>query len=67
MTERGGDSRRFPDDYTTAELRAIATRVLATGDEYSRGLLREQLEAEEFDGRSLSLQGLLNKQPASSP
>ena len=31
-----------------AELRAMATRALANGDDYSRALLREQLEAEEF-------------------
>ena len=31
-----------------AELRAVATRALANGDVYSRALLREQLEAEEF-------------------
>lgn len=43
------DNRRlFPDDYSTAELRAIATRALAEGDDYSRALLRAQLQAEEF-------------------
>ena len=46
-----GDSgcRRFPDDYTIAELHAIATRAVANGDDYARELLREQLEREEFD------------------
>ncbi|MDQ2913462.1 MAG: hypothetical protein M3T56_09420 [Chloroflexota bacterium] len=33
------------------ELRAIATCNLAEGDDYSRALLREQLEAEEHDER----------------
>ncbi len=33
---------------SNAELRAILTRNLAEGDNYSRGLLREQLEAEEL-------------------
>ena len=46
------DGRRFPDDYTIAELHAIATRALANGDDYSRALLREQLEDEEFSERS---------------
>ena len=32
---------------TPAELRAMATRALANGDDYSRELLRGQLEAEE--------------------
>jgi hypothetical protein len=40
--------RDFPDDYTIAELHAIATRALAEGDDYSRSLLRKQLIAEEF-------------------
>jgi hypothetical protein len=38
--------RRLPEEYTTAELHAIATRALAEGDDYSRRLLREQLDAE---------------------
>jgi len=42
------DPGRVLDDYTTLELHAIATRALADGDDYSRSLLREQLEAEEF-------------------
>jgi hypothetical protein len=37
-----------PQGYSAAELRAIATRALIQGDDYSRGLLRRQLEAEEF-------------------
>jgi hypothetical protein len=41
------DRRKFPDGYSMAELRAIATLALATGDEYARQLLREQLQAEE--------------------
>ena len=44
--------RRLPDDYTTAELHAIATRALASGDDYARALLRQQLEEEEFSERS---------------
>ena len=44
--------RRLPDDYTIAELHAIATRALANGDDYARALLREQLEREEFRDRS---------------
>ena len=40
--------RAFPEDYSIAELHAIATRALANGDEYERGLPREQLEREEF-------------------
>ena len=36
------------DELSNAELRAIATRAVANGDAYSRRLLREQLEAEEF-------------------
>ena len=44
--------RSFPDDYTIAELCAIATRARANGDDYARGLLREQLEHEEFSERS---------------
>ena len=43
--------RRFPDDYSCAELHAIATKVLAEGDDYSRSLLREQLLDEEFGTR----------------
>ncbi len=43
---------RFPDDYTIAELDAIATRALANGDDYARGLLREQLGREDFSERS---------------
>ena len=35
----------FAQNYTIPELRAIATRALAEGDDYSRRLLREQLEA----------------------
>jgi hypothetical protein len=46
------DDRRFPADYTIAELSAIATRALVEGDDYSRGLLKEQLLAEEFRGYS---------------
>jgi hypothetical protein len=38
----------IPDDYTIAELHAIATRALANSDEYERGLLRDQLMREEF-------------------
>jgi hypothetical protein len=45
-TDKAG--RRLPDDYTTGELHATATRALANGDEYARALLREQLEEEEF-------------------
>jgi hypothetical protein len=42
----------FRDDYTTAELHAIATRALASGGDYARALLRKQLEEEEFSERS---------------
>ena len=42
------EDTRQPDDYTVLELRAIATRALANGGEYSRALLRQQLVAEEF-------------------
>jgi hypothetical protein len=35
--------------FSPAELRAIATRALAEGDDYSRRLLREQLEDEQFE------------------
>jgi hypothetical protein len=48
---RDGDpdgARRFPDNDSTLELRAIATRAFAQSDEYSRGLLRGQLISEEF-------------------
>jgi hypothetical protein len=45
-------SGRFPDDYTIAEPRLIATRALANGDDYARGLLREQLEREELSEES---------------
>ncbi len=41
-------SWRLPDDYTIAELHAIATKRLAQGDEYSRELLRDKLIGEEF-------------------
>lgn len=34
--------------YSIAELHAIATRALANGDEYERGLLRDQLKRGEF-------------------
>jgi hypothetical protein len=44
--------RRFPDGYSIAEFHAIATRALANGDDYERGLLREQLEQGEFSERS---------------
>lgn len=44
MSEPEHRRRRFPDDYSIAELRAIATRALANGDDYARALLREQLE-----------------------
>jgi hypothetical protein len=44
--------RRFPGDYTIAELHAIATRALPNGDDYARALLREQLEQEELGERS---------------
>jgi len=37
-------------DYSTLELRAIATRALVEDDD-SRSLLRQQLEAEEFSER----------------
>jgi hypothetical protein len=47
--DRGG---RFPDDYTIAELHSIATRALASGDDYAGALLREQLEREEFSEAS---------------
>ncbi len=40
--------RRFPEEYSILEPRAIATRALAESNDYSRALLREQLEAEEF-------------------
>jgi hypothetical protein len=46
------ERRRFPEDYTIAELHAIATRALANGDDYARALLREQLERDEFSERS---------------
>ncbi len=52
MPEPDCRSGRFPDDYTTAELHAIATRALANGDDYARALLREQLEEEELSERS---------------
>ena len=45
-------SPRFLDDYTIAELHAIATRALANGDEYERGLLRDQLMREAFGEES---------------
>jgi hypothetical protein len=50
VSQRTKGARRCtnPDDYTTAELHAIATRALANGDDYARALLREQLENEEF-------------------
>jgi hypothetical protein len=51
--------RRFPDDYTIAELHAIATRALANGDDYAKALLREQLKEEEFDERAQRPQGRL--------
>jgi len=41
-------TRRFSDDLSISELRAIATRALAAGDDHSRSLLREQLISEEF-------------------
>ena len=44
--------QRLPNDYTIAERHAIATRALASGDDYARALLREQLEDEEFSERS---------------
>lgn len=43
--ESNETSEREP---STLELRAIATRALALGDTFSRALLRDQLEAEEF-------------------
>jgi hypothetical protein len=54
VSQRTKGARRCtnPDDYTTAELHAIATRALANGDDYARTLLREQLEDEEFGHRS---------------
>lgn len=42
--ERGTDAR-----FGVAGLRAIATKVLAGGDEYTRALLAEQLGREERD------------------
>jgi hypothetical protein len=48
MAEANDDRPKLPDDYTIAELHAISTRALANGDAYERGLLREQLEEEEF-------------------
>lgn len=42
------EARRCPDDYSALELRAIATRALALGGDYSRSLLRDQLQHEEF-------------------
>jgi hypothetical protein len=44
-------SPRFPDDYSIAELHAIATRAFANGDDYARAFLREQLKEEEFSER----------------
>lgn len=44
--------RRFPNDYTITELRAIATRALGNSDDYARALLRSQLEREEFGEES---------------
>jgi hypothetical protein len=43
-----GSARDCDVEFTIAELRAIATRALAEGDDDSRQLLREQLETEEF-------------------
>jgi len=37
----------FPDDYSRAELDAIAARALAEGADYSRALLRGKLATEE--------------------
>jgi hypothetical protein len=48
VPERGHRTRRLPDDYSIAELHAIATKGLAQGDEYSRELLRDELIGEEF-------------------
>src|SRR5438132_34800 len=45
-------ARRFPDDYSVADLRVITTRALAQGDHFGRALLRRQLVAEEFGERS---------------
>ena len=45
-------SPRFLDDYSIADSHAIATRALANGDEYERGLLRDQLKREEFGEES---------------
>jgi hypothetical protein len=42
---RGGSS---PDDYTIAELHSIVTRKFANGDDYARGLLRDQVICEVF-------------------
>ena len=42
------EARRFPGALSIGELRGIVTRALASGDEYSRVLLREQLIDEEF-------------------
>jgi hypothetical protein len=49
MSERLHE-RRFPEDYSIMELRAIATQALAS-DDYGRRLLREQLLAEELDAQ----------------
>ena len=38
--------------YTIAQLHAIATRALANGDDYARGLLRDQLKARGFSEES---------------
>src|SRR5438445_6798964 len=40
------DAHVLADGYSLAELRAIATRALAGGDDYGRALLREQLRDE---------------------
>ena len=46
MNDPGED---FLADFTIAELHLIATRALAEGDDYTHGLLREQLIiSEEF-------------------
>jgi len=48
VPERDHRTRRLPDDYSIAELHAIATKGLAQSDEYSRELLRDKLIGEEF-------------------
>jgi len=61
----GEDSRRFSDDYSIAELHAIATKVLAIGDDYAPRSFAVSLSTKSSATGQTSRQGVAAESSAS--